>query len=450
MSTNNCEETPKYNPKLDRGRRRNSRVTFLDFPNPIPGETADDDDITQMFEKWKLVPYAGKEKHTGDSLLLFYAMLAQLSPTHGACVQKLIKYAVGGRVTFARTVDPDFDIGEDQKPLSNQEQVSFRDTLKEFITFEGGIKAFNRRAAWQYKTNGNVFVELTFSEVLGVPRINLRIQKTMNVKYRKTKAGEMRVVAISPVWSPEYLKKNPPRFVPLFPNFMVDENKVQHTVFHLKHGDNSWYGRPDSESAVLYMFREVQDALYLVKQSAANFVGQLIIEIEDDDPETSPAIENDDAEKNGFDNFTDRFEKNLTMKSDDPQSVLVTARPYGSRPMEVHQIKPNTKENWYKVTGEISEQKVLRSHGCTLRFMGFDAANGFSSDAFMQDYIFNMQLVISELREQITGFVNEILSQCWMMVNKPEMNQISIDCKSPIQGEIDKFNQALQPQTPVQ
>lgn len=449
MSTNNdcCGDSVPYNPKTDRGHQRKSGFAMMDLPNPIPGEIQDDDSLSKLLEKWKLVPYAGKDKSTGDSLLIWLLMLVQLSPTHGACISKKTKYAVGGRVTFERANDPDFDIGEESKPLTAAEKKSYLEALKTFISWDGGIRELHKRAARQFQGNGNSFIELSFSKVLDQPRVFLKSYKTTHVKYKLTKVDEMKVVAISPVWTAEYLKKNEPRFVPLYPNFVQDENGVKRTMFHLNGSDSTWYGRPESESASLYMYREVQDSIYLVKQSAGNFVGQLIIEVEDDDPETSPAIEDDDAKENGFANFPERLERNFTNKGDDPQSVLVTARPYGSRPMFVHQIAPNTNENWYKVTGEISEQKILRAHGCTLRFMGFEAANGFSTDAFVSDYVMNMEPVINGLRETITSFTNKILTVCWALVDRMEMNDFSISFAAPIQSEIERFRNSQEKQS---
>lgn len=426
----------------------------MDLPNPIPSEISDDVELSKLLEKWKLVPYAGTHKNTGQSLLIWYLMLAQLSPTHGACIRKKIHYAIGGKVIFNRSNDPDFDIGEDRQPLGMSEKIRYRDAIKTFIDFDGGIRRVIRRAGWQYETNGNVFVELSVARVLGEVRLNIKIHPTTNVMYRQTQPGEPRAVAISPVWTDAYLRKNPPRFLPVSQKFddpvWVSEGGVNRTVFHLKAGANTWYGRPQSESADLYKYREVQDALYLVKQSAANFVGQLIIEIEDDDPETAPATDEMESVEAGFNSFADRIEQNFTQKGDDPQSVLVTSRPYGSRPMLVHQITPNTNQDWYKVTGEIAEQKILRAHQCTLRFMGFDASNGFSTDAFVADYVMNMEPVIHALREEITTFFNRILNVCWAVIGNNEFMDFAIDFSAPIQSEIERYkttpDQTQQPQ----
>ena len=451
MATDNCCDDPKSPMHNFRKGRRKIGIELMDFPNPIPAEITDADDLSKLLEKWKFVPYAGMNKHTGHSLLLWYLMLAKLSPTHGACIRKRIQYAIGGKVIFTRSTDPDFEIGEDRQEMSVAEKTRYREAIKTFIEFDGGIRRIIRRAGWQFETNGNAFVELSVARVLDQVRFNIRLHPTTNVMFRKTDAGEPRAVGISPIWTESYLRKNPPRFLPVTENFdapvWITENGVNKTVFHLKAGSNTWYGRPQSESEDLYKYREVQDALYLVKQSAANFVGQLIIEIEDDDPETAPATNETEAAEAGFNSFADRMEQNFTQKGDDPQSVLVTSRPYGSRPMLVHQVKPNTNQDWYKVTGEIAELKILRAHSCTLRFMGFEAANGFATDVFVGDYVMNMEPVINAFREEITTFFNSILNVCWRVIGNDEFINFAIDFASPIQSAIEQYKTtSAQPQ----
>lgn len=188
------------------------------------------------------------------------------------------------------------------------------------------------------------------------------------------------------------------------------------------------------------MYRELQDAIYLIKQAANNFTGQLIIEVEDDDGDT-PAIDNAAAQRSGFDSFQDRMEQNYSYKGEDPASILVTSRPMGARPMFVFQVKPNTNEGWYKVTGEISEAKILISHGVTRRFMGFDVASGLATDQTISDYIFNVEPVINDHRATIMNFINLIISFAWEQVGKPELSKYSITFRSPIQSTVEDYKQ---------
>jgi len=455
ISLDCCEETQPTNPKKDVFPRRKKASKGLDLykiQNPIPEEIRDIEELTLFFDKYKLVPFAGTSKHTGHALLYWYLMLAQLSPTHSACISKKLKYAVGGRGTFIRAEDPQWDLGEENTPLTTAEKVQYRDALNDFVIFENGVTDFHRRIGWSYEATGNAWIELVYSEVVGVGKVTLKAHKVTNVLYLKSKAGEARRVAVSPIWTDDYLRKHPFREVPIYPNFEQDEDGNLRTMFHLKNGDNDWYGRPESQGSDLYKYREVQDATYLIKQAGSNFVGQLIMEIEDDQLDDAES----DAQKAGFGSLTDRFSKNYTAQADDPASVVITARPFGSRPMFVFQVKPNTNEAWYQTVGDINEAKIMQSHGCTPRFMGKEVAGGFSQDVFISDYVINMEPVINELRGILTRFSNQAVTAAWIdLFNRPELNQYSISFVPPIQSQIDALKNATitpqqQPAQPAQ
>ena len=447
-----CGGTDATNPKKEvfRKRRRPVGLQLYQVRNPIPDEVRDPTEIQNLFKKWNFVPFAGTATYSGQMLLVWYLMLAQLSPTHNACISKKLKYAVGGKGTFIQSTDPEWDTGEERKELSTPEKIAYRDTINEFIEFQDGVGKFHRRIGWSYEATGNAWVEMVYSETLGVGRVSLKAHRVTHCLYMNTKPGEMRIVAISPVWEDSYLNKHEPRYVPLYPQFTRESDGTLRTMFHLKNGDNSWYGRPESQGADLYKYREVQDSMYLVKQAGVNFTGQLIIEVEDDDPDTNAALEDERAQKVGYEGFTDRFEQNYTAKADDPQSVLVTARPYGSRPMFVFQVSPNTNEKWYEVTGNISEAKIMQAHGCTPRFMGKEVAGGFSQDVFVSDYVMNMEPVIKELRNELTRFTNDQLTVAWLeLLNLEKMNDISITFMPPIRSAIEDFkNSNKQPEQP--
>lgn len=454
-----CGPSEPTNPKKDvfRRTRKPQLLQLYKIENPIPDEVRDSDELKKVFTRWNFVPYAGTTKYSGQSLLVWYLMLAQLSPTHNACISKKLKYAVGGKATPINSTDPEWDTGEENQELSPMQKAAYRDTVKEFIEFEGGVSKFHRRVGWSYEATGNSWIEMTYSETLGVKRVHLKAHRVTHVLYWNTKPGEMRVVAISPIWEETYLNEHEPRSVPVYPAFERTKDGDLKTMFHLKNGDNTWYGRPESQGSDLYKYREVQDAVYLIKQAGANFTGQLIIEVEDDDPESNEAIDQNGAQAAGFDSFAERFEQNYTNKADDPQTVVLTARPYGARPMLVFQVKPNTNEKWYKVTGDIAEEKIMQSHGCTPRFMGKEVAGGFSQDVFVSDYVINMEPVINELRNEITKFTNSAISAAWLdLLNMPKMNDFSVTFMPPIQSAIDQYRKAqtaveLTPQkTPTQ
>lgn len=437
---NCCGDTPATNPKTDVfGKRSRVKSAHLfRLQNPIPAEVRDVGEIKKMFKGWNFVPYAGTSGDSGHALLAWYSMLAKLSPTNAAAISKKIKFAFGGKAKVVRALDPEFEIQGEVAPPTASDELLYVEKLKQFVSFEGGVSAFHHDLAHEYEENGNGFVELSISTVMDQTRCSLKLHKTENTLFVRTEKGEPRAVAISPIWGEKYLKENPPRILPMFPVFREDEG-VQRTVFQLKAGDGFWYGRPQSQGADLHKYREVQDSMYQVRAAASDFTGQLIIEVEDDNPIYAAPIDDANAARAGEPGFVEQFEKNYTQKGDDPQSVLISARPYGSKPMFVFQVAPNTKESWYKVTGEISEMNILRAHGLTPRFMGFDVANGFASDAYLWDYILHVEPIIDEFRSAITNFTNAILMEIWTITGQPELNAFSLTFASPIQSTLEDF-----------
>lgn len=451
IDLNCCGDTEPTNPKTDIFTRKTKKADhFFGLRNPIPDEVKDSHELKNIFKSWNLVPYAGNTANSGHSLLAWYLMLAKLSPTNAAAITKKIKFAVGGKAGVVRATDPDYSTGEEISPVSTQEAKAFIDTLKEYVSFNGGVSRFHRAIGWQYESTGNSFMELTLATVNGQTRAALKAHKTTHCLYVNTKNDPAKVVAISPVWTDKYLDKNPPRLVPIYPLFTTDDDGNLRTMFHLKNGENDWYGRPSSEGADIYKYREVQDAIYQVRASATNFTGQLVIEVEDDDPQFAPVVDDKDAQYAGSDSFVDRFEKNFTQQADNPQSVVIASRPFGSRPMFVFQVAPNTKESWFKVTGEIAEMKIIRAHNITPRFLGLDVSSGFSTDVYISDYVLNVQPIIEELHNEIMSFSNMALTAIWDAIGRNDLNQFSLRFTPPIQSTIDEFKTAQSAQIQTQ
>lgn len=447
-----CGETEATNPKRDLFRKRSHAATMhlYKLRNPIPDEVEDSEELRSFFKRWNFVPYAGSIRESGHSLLIWYMTLYKLSPTHNACITKKIRYALGSKVFFKPIKDPEFEIvSEEESDLSPQAQKAYRDDIKEFFEFQDGIGKFHRRLGVDLEITGNAYVEMSYAETLGVRRVHLKVHKPLHCLYVNTPPGQMRVMAISPIWTEDYLQKHEPRYLPVSRlGSMVlasDENGVQRTIFHLKTGDNDWYGRPESQGSDLYKYREFQDALYQIKEAGSNYTGRTIIETEDANPQYEQAMDDEAAQAVGFENHWDRFRENFTQDGEDPQSVMVASRPFGSRPMFVFQLKPNTNENWYKVTGEISEDKIVRSHGLTRGFMGFQVSRGFAQDSEITDYVMNNAKTIDDTRDIITNFTNGIITEGWNLVGKPENGaKVSIDFVNPIQSVVDSFTASKQ------
>jgi hypothetical protein len=218
-----CDDGPAVlpSPKEEMRKRKSAHMPVLyELQNPIPEEIRDTEELSKLIDRLQLVPYAGTDKQTGHNTLNWYLMLAKLSPTHGAAIEKLTKYAVGGRAMFTRSENPDYDIGEETQPLSRSEKERYQAAITQFIEFQGGVRDYHRNLTASLKATGNAWVEMSIAERAGQRRVSFRFVKQQNVMYRRTDADEMRMAVISPIWTDAYLKKHSPPIIPLYPNFV--------------------------------------------------------------------------------------------------------------------------------------------------------------------------------------------------------------------------------------
>jgi len=433
------EAMKKAEKSANKGR---GNFRLLNIQNPIPEEITDSEQLSKTFEKYRLVPFAGKDNWTGHSVLYWYLMLAKLSTTHGSVIEKISRYAFGSAAYLTQGEDMDFFTGEESTTLTGPEAQRTWDEIKQYVAGTDQIKAIAKKVFFSYKATGNAFVRLDVSTVNGVVRAKISYIRSTGIMYRLPQGytGPDKFFALSPIWTEEYLKKNPPEMVPRYPLFSEGNGGVRSTIFHLSTDYSQWYGRPDTENSDLNKYREVQQMMYSIKQSHAGFVGQIIIEIEDDGSETGPLST---TEPSRYDSFTQQFEENFTNKGGEPSTVVITSRPVGAKEMFVFQVKPNTNQDWYKGIDEIDSKKIMRSHGATLRFMGFDTPNGFSTDAFLSDYVLNMEPVISDLRNTVMRFLNSIYNEVWEQANRPDLLALNISYKTPIEDILQEYRRNL-------
>ena len=446
---NSCGESVAYNPKQDIGASKGygKFQVFNSLENPIPKEISDTDEIQEFFRKYRFIPYAGTNLNSGHSLLAWYELLYSLSPTNSSCINKKAAFAFGSIPTAGFAIDPNFDTGEELKEVGIAARSAYRDNLYKYVLFDRPIREFHRVIAKHYQKNGNGWIKLKISESIGEKRASLTIHRQENVLFVEPKDGQKTskdMVALSPIWTDEYLRKNPPEFVAVYPRFNRSADGSLTTMFHLKSGDTDWYGRPQSSGSDLSKYGEVQNVFYRVRSAYGDFTGRLILEMEDHDPKTVMDDKDQDDSAGGYISEQHRFEQEFTNRGGDPQSVHISWRPYGARPMFVFAVPPNTSHEYFSTIKKMDQEDILRSHECTMRFMSFDVASGFSTDVFLSDYVLYVEPVIKDLRNTVIGFVNQALNVVWEMVGQQSMSIYSLEFASPISSDVKTYKEGLE------
>lgn len=412
-----------------RRSRANSIFSTVEQRNPILSQVEDNRVIKSFFASSEYIPFAGTTLNSGDSLLNFFMSMAELSPTHGACIEYQKVYSLGGKIDIVRSVDDVFDI-DDTEDVSIELKRQFVELINS-IDIGGGLdlSKLSQSLFTDYKKTGNAYFTLTLSTSLGVKSAAMHQYKPTHCRY-KYEQSRAKVIAISPYWNKKYLQDNPPLEIPVFPMYQED-NGVLTTIFHLKNGADL-YGRPDSLSAFMHWYREFQDAQYLIKESDNGFTGKSLIETEAGDPET------DYTDDNGaFDSIADRIEDNFTNKGEDPMSIVYMERPSGARSAYVFQFSPNTNENFYKVAGTLSEDKIIRAHKWSRRLIGDSEANGFSSNVFLDELKTKLPVII-ENQQIIDSPLNVALMEIVEYMERTDLLGLAIQHKSPFKHLLDE------------
>ena len=177
-------------------------------------------------------------------------------------------------------------------------------------------------------------------------------------------------------------------------------------------------------------YYEFQVADYKSKQTRSAFTGQAFIEVEDDNPEY--AMGDSSAANAGFDGLANQFEQNFTNKSEDPQSVILSTRPYGSKEAFVFQFSPNTNEQWYQVTEDRAEANIIKANQISRRLLGMDVSAGMNVDAWMSEFEIWSATVGNAYQEFVAEAVNNIiLYEAAAHFGREDMLQYSLKFNNP-------------------
>lgn len=420
------------------GGRRTSHATSFNFSkleNPIPKEIKDSKEIKTFFEKYPYVPYSGTYLDSQQTLLNFFNNLTDLSPTLGACINSIGFHSFGGSLEIVK--DSKLDFYKDAKEeIPDDVQAFYMESLKEIDFGKRGLKDLHHLLYDTYKSVGVCYLEVVMSETLGVKSGSVHFHDSLDCFYRLTERGKPKLIDISSSWELDYLLENPPRTVPEFPHYAQYPDGTIRTIMTAHSGNYEWYGRPDWKSCFVHAYREFQDSIYLARISDNNFTGQVIIEVEDDE---FSFTQDEEAQGAGFDNLADRVEQNFTNKSPDPMTVLMMSRPYGSKPVAVEQIEPNTNENFYKETGAIAERKIIQNNNWSARILSSDAGSAFSTNVFLDD-LRTKEPLLTRYRKIINGLVSQAVSEINKYKGNDSLLELGVRSRSPFQEMLDQLD----------
>lgn len=399
----------------------------LEKRDPIALEIKDNSKIQNVFKNFPIYPYAGTSNNSAHSLMSFFYRLARLSKTDGSCIKRISEFVIGDGVRV-EMIDDEF-IDETDLSVSDEVKNKFKEVIRSGIIHEHTLTKLGEKLFYNYKVTGDYFLMLTLKETLGVKSYELKVIHNEDIKYMiDANKNPIDLFAISPVWEDKYLKDNPPTIIHKFPMFTDFGNGVNATIFHTQNGGNR-HGRPDTMEVTPYKYSEFQNVDYRIKQTDSGWTGDLIIEMGQGDPESNSVL-------SGATSNVKDFEDNFTNKSDDPLSFFITERPHGADAMVVHQVKPNTKEAFYKTVDELDSEAIIGAHGWSSRLLGKAVSNGLSDTVYIEELKTKIPM-IKGLRKGLLFDINNAITEImkWM---EPSLIGVGINYSSLLLEKIEE------------
>lgn len=415
-----CNDSP-FLPKSAYSGKYGRKSLFTDLPNPIPKEVTDPEDIKLFFKNYPFIPYAGTETNTNHSLINWLDAMRSLSPTHGSCINSIKSYALGDKLDLKK-YNPDFHLDDDNLEDGLKEEMLrwLSSTIR--LDYNNTLHGLSLSCFEELEKNGNYFLELVIYNIDGKYTANIILHETSKVCYVVPKPNQPRYVGISHQWGDGYIKVNPPRILPVYPQ-VSNKNNVLRTIIHVKEETTNLYGRPHWLHAFMPIYQEYQHATYMIKLSANNFAAQVLLEVEDaDGGDGNNVFDDEQSQKDGFANAQDQFKRNFTAAADDPDTAILLSRPYGSRPVFVHEFKPQLNENFYKTMGEMHELDIIRAHQWSKRFLGENQTQGFSKDVFLDELKVKEAKMLPYLRGKAVKGINVALNVLSQLSNPKFLN----------------------------
>lgn len=451
MFSSDCPPSEQVDPRVlaDRlnksGRRRYSLFEGVDYP--IELETTDEDDVKGFFKSGKFIPFAGNQKESGHKLLNLLKLVADFSPLNSACVGKKNGFAFGSTATTIRYKDPEFSTGDEKKPLTPAEREMYRLALKD-VRFDRPTKQFAQKVGADFQDYGNAWIKVAVSKVNGQAAMSLNVVPVENALYVATEKGQDKYVGICSKWSATSLHydEKDVEILPLWPNY-TEEDGVLKSIMHLRNGGR-WYGRPQSMGGLLPMYEAMQTRTYRIQQTHGDFSGRLIIETEADDPAGEGEADDHNAQSNGYNGWSDEFSDNYTNAGKNRKGIMHVTRPVGSSPMFVFPVPANANGGYFTDIDRMNAADILAAHGVTPRFMGLETSGRYAqNNAFLEDYVLNVEPTINSLRHTICVFINQALTDFWKITGREFLNEQSLWFNGPIDKQVEMFRETMgQPQ----
>ena len=218
---------------------------------PVPKEKKVDLEIDLKEQKW--IPFYSY----ANEFPILLATLLELSITHRACVVSKTNYSVGDGFTIDQDTSLFSSIVRKARKLLNLD-TEVESLIKGFVgqaNQQQSLGEIAEEAFMSWYGFGNVFMELERGQAGDKKYFYCYIHDPITCLLTTVKdpRKEKQYVIISPSFDEDYLRKNPPAKIPLYPFWERDSRGSERTIIHCKNKlpRRPNYGLPDGIASLI-------------------------------------------------------------------------------------------------------------------------------------------------------------------------------------------------------
>lgn len=417
---------------------KTSKIKFIDTTPPIEAEIRDPETLSKSFKEFPIIPYSGYNQQSSHCLVNVLYSMKNNSSTFAGVLEGIKIYALRGKIDIVKNYDDDFNL-EQNIEVSENEKKAFIDLIKSnFIFSTDSIIELACMCSESFDSVGMIGVELIYTEILGVPKITVKYHHPTDYVFKNNENIGSEVY-ISKNWNYEWLRKNPPRTLPVFPLEYQFEDGSWRTFFYLKNGGYT-YGRPIDLGCLYDKYSEYKIKQYLTKKAKKQWFPSVFLEYSDGDM-SGGLLDDDAAKEKGFSSAAKRVQNSFTNDGDDPMEILATTRPENARPAFIHEFKGLTNSVEFKTFLEICEANILKANNMSKMLLHLEGATGFSNNVFFDVYTIQSQTKILERQEMLNRFINKIITFGLSKINV--VTELGISFNSKFKKTFDEHTERL-------
>jgi hypothetical protein len=404
-----CGQDSTYNPKRVSAYNFRYSDTFGGLVSPVAEELKDYERLPYIFGILPVIPFFDDS----DATLRVLRMLASLSPTRGACIESMGDYVLGAGIKATRYRKPGVSVVGVER-LPEQEEAAVFSFIESWFT-GSSMHYMQEQISNVYEnlaTYGNAGLMITMTAAGGARAVTYTAVDAEKFRYLAPmyEYTNRKVVAISQLWTSDYITRYPPKMVSVYPELDTFEDGTVQTFIHLKNkkANRDWYGLPQAYPSLYYQFIEYQLGDYTTKGYGQDWTGKVMIETAGDVAE--PGMDEDEIKA-----FRDSLQETFT-RSGKSKRIIHRHRLSSDEKTMIHEFKDDTSHEFHTGMAEIAERQIIKAHNWHPELLGTPTPGRLGNATFQEVYMIKKRTVINPLQDWVMQPFNQLfeLAKGWL------------------------------------